>query len=298
MTVENRTPEVREVTTTTGQRLPSTMAPPMPSVFSDAATFEHAQRMANALCTSDMVPPQYRGRENMANCLILLDVSRRMGLPPLLVAVSLNIIHGRPTWSSQFVISAINSAKDSEGRNLFTPLRFEWEGAANTDAWGCRATARDQSGETLRGSLITIGLAKREGWYARQGSKWQTMPEQMLMYRAGAFFGKIYAGHILNGMGTTEEAQDAPRDVTAAGSAEVVAPDAAAVPAAPIAALNERVARRRRERATPDTMAGNEAGVVVVDEVVAAIPADEVAAVAERAMSSPRRGADSVEDIF
>src|SRR5690606_5898335 len=55
---------------------------------------------------------------------------------------------------------------------------------------------------------VTIGLAKKEGWYTKNGSKWQTMPEQMLMYRAAAFFVRTYAPEIAMGLHTTEELQD------------------------------------------------------------------------------------------
>jgi len=120
-----------------------------------------------------------------------------------MVMQNMNIIHGRPSWSSQFIISAINAC------GKFSPLRFDWEGTEGEDTWGCRAYATELStGEVLKGSKVTIKLAKDEGWYSKAGSKWKTMPEQMLMYRAGAFFGRIYAPEIMNGMQTREEVLD------------------------------------------------------------------------------------------
>jgi hypothetical protein len=47
-----------------------------------------------------------------------------------------------------------------------------------------------------------------EGWYSKAGSKWKTMPELMLRYRAAAFFGRLYAPEILMGMKTVEEIED------------------------------------------------------------------------------------------
>src|SRR5690606_1595586 len=64
------------------------------------------------------------------------------------------------------------------------------------------------TGEKLVGALVTIGLAKKEGWYNKNGSKWQTMPEQMLMYRAAARFVRAYAPEIAMAMHTVEELQD------------------------------------------------------------------------------------------
>lgn len=55
---------------------------------------------------------------------------------------------------------------------------------------------------------MTIEMAVREGWFTKSGSKWQTMPEVMLRYRAAAFFGKLYAPELLMGLRTAEEEQD------------------------------------------------------------------------------------------
>src|SRR6185369_2120746 len=51
-------------------------------------------------------------------------------------------------------------------------------------------------------------LAKNEGWSSKNGSKWKTMPEQMLMYRAAAFWGRVYAPEKMLGMHTGDELED------------------------------------------------------------------------------------------
>lgn len=171
--------------------------------FANKGAFENAQRMAIALTSSTLVPKEYQGKENTGNAIIALEMAQRLQVSPLMVMQNMNIIHGRPSWSSQFIISAINAC------GKFSPLRFEWENKEGEDTWGCRAYATELStGEILKGSKVTIKLAKDEGWYSKAGSKWKTMPEQMLMYRAGAFFGRIYAPEIMNGMQTREEVLD------------------------------------------------------------------------------------------
>jgi hypothetical protein len=55
-----------------------------------------------------------------------------------------------------------------------------------------------------------IAMAKAEGWYTKNGSKWKTMPEQMLQYRAAAFWTRAYAPEIALGMHTAEEIHDTP----------------------------------------------------------------------------------------
>jgi len=239
----NALPAVRAVTTA--------ISTGIVSVFDSVETFETAQRMAKALASSDLVPKQYQN--NLANCIILIDVARRMRLPVLQVASGLNVIHGRPSWSTQFIISAINSC------GQFSPLRFEWRGTQGQDSWGCRAYANDlANGEVLRGPWVDIAMAKAEKWYDRkdkdgkQTSKWPTMPEQMLVYRAGAFFGRIYAGHILSGMQTAEESADiGPQEVDITpprGEQSANSPNATAAINADIASAS----KRRRAARTVD----------------------------------------------
>ena len=107
----------------------------------------------------------------------------------------------KPSWSSSFIIAAINNCK------RFSPLRFKQAGAG--DSLTCQAWANDlQTGDVLTGPTITMEMAKKEGWVSKSGSKWQTMPELMIMYRSAAFFGRLYAPDILMGMHTVDEVND------------------------------------------------------------------------------------------
>ena len=53
-----------------------------------------------------------------------------------------------------------------------------------------------------------MGMAKAEGWLDKKGSKWLTMPEQMLAYRAYAFFGRVHVPELMMGLQTAEEVLD------------------------------------------------------------------------------------------
>lgn len=174
-----------------------TMLPAMP-VFADKAVFEHSQRVAKMMTTSSLVPKEYQN--NIPNIMIALEMANRIGVSPLMVMQNLNIIQGRPSWSSQFIISALNSCK------RFSPLRFKMDGEG--DEYGCTAWAKDGSGEILEGPKVTWKMATAEGWTTKGGSKWKTMPELMFRYRAAAFFGRLYAPDVLMGMGTADEAED------------------------------------------------------------------------------------------
>lgn len=174
-------------------------APVEGGVFSGIQAFEGAQRMANALASSSLVPADYKG--NTANTLIALEMAQRTGSSPMAVMQNMHIIHGRPSWSSQFVIAALNSC------GLFSPIRFRVEGEGDNKT--CTAWAYDKATEeVLEGPPVSIGMAKAEGWDGKNGSKWKTMPELMLRYRAAKFFGNLYAPHITMGMLTAEESTD------------------------------------------------------------------------------------------
>ena len=169
--------------------------------FTTLQGFELAQRAAKALSQSTLVPKEYQG--NLPNCIVALNMAQRLNADPLMVMQNLVIVHGRPTWSAQFLISTANSC------GHFSALRYEWKGKEGTDEWACRAWAIEKAtGERLEGSWVSIALAKKEGWYQKNGSKWQTMPQQMLMYRAGSWWVRAYAPELSMGLTTAEEARD------------------------------------------------------------------------------------------
>lgn len=170
------------------------------SAFSSPTSFENAQRMAKLLCASSIVPDSYKA--NVSDCVIALEMANRIGANPLAVMQNLYIVHGKPAWSSQFLISCVNTS------GKFTPLRYRMTGEAGTDSYGCVAWAKDRSGETLESPEVSITMAKAEGWYTRNGSKWRTMPELMLRYRAATLFARLYAPELTMGMSTDDEIID------------------------------------------------------------------------------------------
>lgn len=180
-------------------------AAPAPEKYSvgltDSQGFELAQRAAKLLASSSLVPKEYQG--NIPNCVIALNMAQRVGADPLMVMQNLVIVHGKPTWSSQFLIATVNTC----GR--FSALRYEFFGKQGTDEWGCRAWAVEKAtGEKLVGTDVTIAISKKEGWFAKNGSKWQSIPQQMLMYRAGSWWTRAYAPELSMGLHTADEMRD------------------------------------------------------------------------------------------
>ena len=179
----------------------STAAAPIVAGFDNAHSFELIQRVAKAFSTSDLVPKQFNG--NLPNCMIALDMAGRMGASPLMVMQNLYIVHGSPSWSSKFLIATINAC----GR--YSSLRYEWKGEPKATDYGCRAWAVEKStGERLDGIWVTWEMVNAEGWSAKNGSKWKTMPDQMFIYRAAAFWQRAYAPELGMGLHTHEELID------------------------------------------------------------------------------------------
>lgn len=211
--------------------------------FGNLQGFELMQRAANVLTNSTLVPTAYRNQKEiksygkvtgyeenksgMANCIVALNMAQRMQADPLMVMQNLHIIEGRPSWSSQFIIAAINSC----GR--YSPLRFElteaaepteltysateWKNNNRTEVQKtivvrhqeCVAYAIEkETGQRLDSPRVSIQMAIDEGWLTKNGSKWQTMPELMLRYRCASMFGRLYAPELLMGLQTTEETHD------------------------------------------------------------------------------------------
>ncbi|RTL11260.1 MAG: hypothetical protein EKK54_07995 [Neisseriaceae bacterium] len=171
--------------------------------FYSSASFESLQRIARAFAYSHYVPDNFKGDAGLPSCMIAVDIALRANAAPLLVLQNLILVHGKPSWSAKYLIATANTC----GR--FSAIRFEYFGEPNTDGWGCRAVATElATGEKLIGPDITISLAKAEGWYGKNGSKWKTMPQKMLMWRAGAWWVDLYAPEIAMGFRTEDEERD------------------------------------------------------------------------------------------
>lgn len=168
------------------------------TMWNDTKSMNAAMKVANMLAKSALLPEQYIGHPE--NCLIAIDIANRMRISPLLVAQNLYVIKQKPAWSGSFAISAINNC------GKFTPLEFIY---TKNGGGGCYAQAtRLSDGKVLKGTEITLEMAQKEGWSTKPGSKWLTMSEQMLAYRAGSFFAKVYCPEVLLGVQTIDEIQD------------------------------------------------------------------------------------------
>lgn len=171
------------------------------TMWNDTKLMNLAYRTAGMLSRSGLVPENYRNSPE--NCLIAIDLANRQGLSPMMVMQNLYVVKGKPAWSGSFCAAAIN------GCGKFTPLEYVFVGEPGTPSEGCYARAtRLCSGAQCVSDTITLQMAKDEGWLDKGGSKWKTMPRQMMMYRAASFFARAHCPEVLLGIQTIEEVQD------------------------------------------------------------------------------------------
>lgn len=206
--------------------------------FFDPVQFDTMQRVCKLFASSELVPDMYKVSDKnpiekaMANCMIAIEIAQRIGASPLMVMQNMVPIYGKPSWSSKFLVATVNTC----GR--FNPLQYRftekgmlgmvdytdyvWDNASRSkravtkqfdgkkvmDIECIAYTTAKGSDKMLESSPVSIRLAIQEGWYTKNGSKWQTMTKQMLMYRAASFWTSAYAPELSMGMKTIEENQD------------------------------------------------------------------------------------------
>lgn len=222
------------------------------NAFSSIQAFEDAQRMVKVFANSQLVPATFKG--DIGACIIAMNMANRMGADILQVMQSLYIVHGKPSFSSAFLIACFNRC----GR--FSTIRYRMEGERNTDNWSCTAYCTElATGDIVEGVTVTIAMAKSEGWYNKAGSKWKTMPELMMRYRAATFLIRSVAPEIALGFQTTEEVRDI-IDVTSQSQVVGTAPSLDEIAMAAVEETEQPTTTESNEpeQATEQTLFDNE----------------------------------------
>ena len=163
----------------------------------EAKQFELAQRKAMIYAKSTLVPKAYQN--NVGNVLIAQNMAQRLGADVLMVMQNLYIVHGNPAWSAKFNIACFNSC------GKYTAIKYRMNEAKTECVAHCIELA---TGEVIEGVTVSLEMAKAEGWSTKNGSKWKTLPELMLRYRAATFLIRSTAPEITMGLQTVDEMND------------------------------------------------------------------------------------------
>lgn len=169
----------------------------------DYPTVAKLAKVAQGLANSKLVPQSFKG--DTWGVMIAMEMANRMHMGLLNVLQNMYIVQGKPSWSGQFCISAIN------GCGLFEPLQFEWLYDDDKNLTGCTAHAKNVvTGRECYGAPVTWETVKGFGWNEKSGSMWNIpgQREQMYMYRAAAYFARTFCPEVLGGLYTKEENMD------------------------------------------------------------------------------------------
>ena len=125
-----------------------------------------------------------------------------MNISPLMVMQNLYPIQGKPSWSSKFLIASINAS-----RKFDMELQYDETKDKDVKPYSCVAWTM-KNGRRIEGMEVNMQMAKDEGWLGKNGSKWKTMPQLMLRYRAASFFSSLNCPELTMGIYTKEEIED------------------------------------------------------------------------------------------
>ena len=168
-------------------------------LYNSSDSFALARQMAQALSQSTIVPMTFQ--KNEANCMVALSQAQKLGVDPFVVMNNMYLIQGKITWKSEFVIAMINASGKFD-----MELQYEEE-EKDGKPYACTCyTFKD--GRKITGIRVTMDMANAEGWTKKNGTKWATLPQLMLRYRAAVFFARFNAPELTSGLYSLEEGED------------------------------------------------------------------------------------------
>ncbi len=167
----------------------------------DDAGIARLERVAKIFAASGIVPERFYGKKE--DCAIILEMAWRHNADPMMFLQGMYVVHGNPGMEAKLAIALANKS------GVFTTkIQYEMHGEKGTMDRSCTAWAIDKETGQRCEMSVDMEMAQREGWLSKNGSKWKTMPEMMLRYRAATFMLRLYAPDVLYGMKTANELED------------------------------------------------------------------------------------------
>jgi hypothetical protein len=171
-------------------------------LFSDPNSFAHGQRVAKLFAASKLVPNHFRG--NVADCLIALQIARRLDEDPLTVFQNIYFVNGKPGWATSYLIARAN-------RSGVFQRQITWHSTEEgNDGLSVTAKATLSSGDVVT-ATATMRMAMEEGW--TKNSKYQSMPEHMLRWRSATMLIRLFAPEIMTGLPAMDEIEAGPPEL-------------------------------------------------------------------------------------
>jgi len=201
-------------------------------------TFAEAERFAQMMAKSTMVPQDYRGKPE--NIMFAMQFGAEIGLSPLQSLQSISNINGKWAVYGDALLAIVLASP------LCEDVIERLDGEDDNLRAICEARRR---GAAPKIQMFSVADAKKASLWGKQGP-WSQYPRRMLQWRARGFALRDAFPDLLRGVITVEEARDIPEsgmiDVTPPSpeplSADLDAFAAEPVEAPPASSPDERIA--------------------------------------------------------
>ena len=263
------------------------------SPFASTAAYRHFMTVAEIFADSVFVPAHFKGKPG--ECLIAIDIARRMGEGELMVMQQMFVVKGNPGFKTKFMIARANRMAGFKStikwrkEVLGEPLTVKADkGSYLIPNMSVTAYAVDRFGEVIEASVDST-MAIAEGW--TENAKYRSMPEHMFRWRSASFLINLYAPEVMMGMETIEELETMPEPAV-----KNITPETSGV-----RSLEERIAERlppapainvapREEQATVEKPAPVKEEFADVRRTEKPAPAAEATLAARPASAKQKKG--------
>lgn len=159
----------------------------------EPAELDVLARVCGTLAKSTLIPRDFQ--RSPENCLVALLIARKMGEDPITLMQHMYILHGRASFSTAYMIARANASGRLRG-----VIMWNVEGTGADMVVTAYATLAE-TGDRLS-CTVSMAMANAEKW--TKNSKYRTMPELMLRYRAASQLIRLYLPDVLLGYSTDE----------------------------------------------------------------------------------------------
>lgn len=165
----------------------------------NSSMFEQMQRAATLFSKSGLVPGNFQN--NPAACFVGLQLAGAIGCNPFMLFQGLYSISGKIALETKVAVAIANQ------KGVFTsPITHIFKGEGKTRS--CTATATLTKSKKEVSITVDWDTVEKEGWNKKNGSKWNTMPDQMFRYRSSMWLIRTYAPEVLMGLNSLDEIED------------------------------------------------------------------------------------------
>ena len=161
--------------------------------------FEQLQRASTLFSKSGLVPDNFKN--NPAACFVGLQLAGAIGCNPFMLFQGMYSIGGKIGLETKLAVAIANQ------KGVFsTPITHKFTGEGKTRS--CTATATLAKSKKEVSITVDWEMVEKEGWNKKNGSKWNTMPDQMFRYRSSMWLIRTYAPEVLMGLNSLDELED------------------------------------------------------------------------------------------